>query len=119
MLQNKDIDKRDEGESGPPSRAETHRSQRPMAMHLCRHTSRPCLVGKATLGARLDALIVRNVPNVRKAVRWNSPFYGIEGLGWFLSYHVFTRYVRLTFFQGASLQPVPAGAGKDKDGALD
>ena len=70
---------------------------------------------KSDIGRRLDALIVRNVPNVRKAVRWNSPFYGIEGQGWFLSYHVFTRYVRVTFFQGASLQPVPAGAGKDKE----
>ena len=71
---------------------------------------------KSDIGRRLDALTVRNVPTVRKAVRWNSPFYGIEGQGWFLSYHVFTRYVRLTFFQGASLQPVPTGAGKDKDG---
>ena len=70
---------------------------------------------KRDLGRRLDALIVRNVPDVRKAVRWNSPFYGIEGQGWFLSYHVFTRYVKVTFFQGASLRPVPAGTGKDKD----
>ena len=71
---------------------------------------------KSDIGRHLDALIVRNVPTVFKAVRWNSPFYGIEGQGWFLSYHVFTRYVRLTFFKGASLQPVPVGAGKDKDG---
>ena len=70
---------------------------------------------KRDLGRRLDALIVRNVPDVRKAVRWNSPFYGIEGQGWFLSYHVFTRYVKVTFFQGASLRPVPPGSGKDKD----
>ena len=70
---------------------------------------------KYDIGRRLDALIVRNVPNVRKAVRWNSPFYGIEGQGWFLSYHVFTRYIKVTFFQGASLQPVPPGAGKIKD----
>ncbi len=70
---------------------------------------------KCDIGRRLDALIVRNVPNVRKAVRWNSPFYGIEGQGWFLSYHVFTRYIKVTFFQGASLQPVPPGAGKIKD----
>ena len=70
---------------------------------------------KSDVGRRLDNLIVRNVPNVRKAVRWNSPFYGIEGQGWFLSYHVFTRYVKVTFFQGALLQPVPPGAGKDKD----
>ena len=67
------------------------------------------------VGRRLDALVVRNVPDVRKVVRWNSPFYGIEGRGWFLSYHVFSRYVKVTFFQGASLRPVPAGAGKDKD----
>ena len=70
---------------------------------------------KSDLGRRLDALIVREVPNVRKAVRWNSPFYGIEGQGWFLSYHVLTCYVKVTFFQGASLRPVPPGSGKDKD----
>jgi hypothetical protein len=64
---------------------------------------------KCGLGKRLDALIVRNVPNVRKAVKWNSPFYGIEGRGWFLSFHVFTRCVKVTFFRGASLRPVPAG----------
>jgi hypothetical protein len=65
---------------------------------------------KSDLGKRLDALIVRNVPDVRKAVKWNSPFYGIEGQGWFLSFHVFTRYVKVTFFRGASLRPVPPGA---------
>src|SRR3954469_22532463 len=54
---------------------------------------------KRDIGTRLDALIVRNVPNVRKAVKWNSPFYGIEGQGWFLSFHVFTHYVKATFFQ--------------------
>ncbi len=70
---------------------------------------------KSDLGRRLDEIIVRTVPEVRKAVRWNSPFYGIEGQGWFLSYHVFTRYVKVTFLHGASLQPVPPGAGKDKD----
>lgn len=64
---------------------------------------------KSDLGKRLDALIVRNVPNVRKAVKWNSPFYGIEGQGWFLSFHVFTRYVKVTFFRGTSLRPVPPG----------
>lgn len=70
---------------------------------------------KSELGRRLDALIVQNAPNVRKAVRWNSPFYGIKGQGWFLSYHVFSRYVKVTFLQGALLQPEPPGAGKDKD----
>lgn len=69
---------------------------------------------KHDLGKRLDALIVRNVPNVRKAVKWNSPFYGIEGQGWFLSFHVFTRYVKVSFFSGTSLRPVPpGGTGKD------
>ena len=69
---------------------------------------------KRDIGKRLDALIVRSVPNVRKAVKWNSPFYGIEGQGWFLSFHVFTRYVKVTFFRGASLRPVPpGGTGKD------
>ncbi len=70
---------------------------------------------KSDLGRRLDELIVQTVPGVRKAVRWNSPFYGIEDQGWFLSYHVFTRYVKVTFFQGAALKPVPPGSGKDKD----
>jgi len=70
---------------------------------------------KRDVGKRLDALIVRNVPNVRKAVKWNSPFYGIEGQGWFLSFHVFTHYVKVTFFRGASLRPVPPGSSKIKD----
>ena len=64
---------------------------------------------KGNVGRRLDALIVRNVPGVRKAVKWNSPFYGIEGLGWFMSFHVFTRYVKVTFFSGTSLRPIPPG----------
>ena len=64
---------------------------------------------KRDVGRRLDALIVRNVPNVRKAVKWNSPFYGIEGQGWFLGVHTFTNYVKVTFFQGTSLRPVPPG----------
>ena len=67
---------------------------------------------KRDLGKRLDALIVRTVPNVRKAVKWNSPFYGTEAHGWFLSFHVFTRYVKVTFFAGTSLRPVPPGASK-------
>ena len=70
---------------------------------------------KRDVGRRLDALIVRNAPNVRKAVKWNSPFYGTEGLGWFLSFHVFTRYVKVGFFNGASLRPVPPGASKHED----
>ena len=69
---------------------------------------------KRDVGRRLDALIVGSVPNVRKAVKWNSPFYGIDGQGWFLSFHVFTRYVKLTFFRGAALQPMPPGASKHK-----
>ena len=59
-------------------------------------------------------LIVRTVPGVHKAVKWNSPFYGFEGEGWFLSFHVFTRYVKVTFFRGASLRPVPPGESKHK-----
>ena len=70
---------------------------------------------KSDVGRRLDELIVRNVPNVRKALRWNSPFYGIEGQGWFVSYHVFARYIKVTFLNGASLNPVPPGGGKDPD----
>jgi hypothetical protein len=69
---------------------------------------------KRDIGKRLDALIVRSVPNVRKAVKWNSPFYGLEGQGWFLSFHVFTRYVKVTFFRGTSLRPIPpGGTGED------
>jgi hypothetical protein len=69
---------------------------------------------KRGVGRRLDALIVRTVPGARKAVKWNSPMYGIEGQGWFLSFHVFTRYVKVTFFRGTSLRPVPpGGTGKD------
>jgi hypothetical protein len=67
------------------------------------------------VGKRLDALIVRTVPGVQKAVKWNSPFYGVAGRGWFLSFHVFTRYVKVTFFRGASLRPVPPGPSKDKN----
>ena len=70
---------------------------------------------KSDLARRLDEIIVRNVPEVRKAVRWNSPFYGVEGRGWFVSYHVFSRYVKVTFLNGASLDPVPSGGGKDPD----
>ena len=70
---------------------------------------------KGDIGRRLDDLIVRTVPGVRKAVRWNSPFYGLEGEGWFASYHCFTRCVRLTFLNGRSLRPVPPGSGKDPD----
>ena len=61
------------------------------------------------VGTRVDAIVTRTVPGVRKAVKWNSPFYGMEGGGWFLSFHVFTRYVKLTFFNGASLRPLPPG----------
>ena len=70
---------------------------------------------KRVVGKRLDALIVRHVPNVRKAVKWNSPMYGIEGRGWFLSFHVFTRYVKVTFFRGTSLRPLPPGASKHEE----
>jgi hypothetical protein len=71
---------------------------------------------KSDVGKRLDALIVRNVPNVRKAVKWNSPFYGIEGQGWFLGIHCFTKYIKVTFFRGSSLRPVPpGGTPKSKD----
>jgi hypothetical protein len=71
---------------------------------------------KRELGKRLDALIVRSVPQVRKAVKWNSPFYGLDGQGWFLSFHVFTHYVKVTFFHGLSLRPLPpGGTPKSKD----
>jgi hypothetical protein len=69
---------------------------------------------KRDVGKRLDALIVRTVPNVRKAVKWNSPLYGIEGQGWFMGFYTFTRYVKVTFFCGASLRPIPPVASKVK-----
>ena len=70
---------------------------------------------KRGVGRRLDALIVRTVPELRKAVKWNSPFYGIEGRGWFLSFHCFTNYVKVTFFRGASLRPLPPGESRHEE----
>ena len=70
---------------------------------------------KRDVGHRLDALIVRTVPDVRKAVKWNSPFYGIEDQGWFLSFHCFTKYVKVAFFRGASLRPLPPGESRHKE----
>src|SRR5262249_2640718 len=67
---------------------------------------------KSEVGRRLDALIVRTVPGVRKAVKWNSPFYGVEGQGWFLNLHCFTKYVKVAFFRGTSLRPLPPGESK-------
>ena len=69
---------------------------------------------KRDVGRRIDALIVRIVPGVRKAVKWNSPFYGVEDDVWFLSFHVFTKYVKVTFLNGASLSPLPPGESKHK-----
>lgn len=70
---------------------------------------------KRDVGRRLDAVITRTVPGVRKAVKWNSPFYGVEGQGWFLSFHCFAEYVKVAFFRGASLRPLPPGESKQKD----
>lgn len=70
---------------------------------------------KQAVGKRLDALIVRAVPGVRKAVRWNSPFYGVEGRGWFASTHALTKYVKVTFYKGTSLRPLPPG-GTERSG---
>ena len=70
---------------------------------------------KRAVGERLDAVVTRAVPDVRKAVKWNSPFYGVGGQGWFLSFHCYTRYVKVTFFKGAALDPKPPGASKHKD----
>lgn len=70
---------------------------------------------KRDVGCRLDALIVRTVPGVRKAVRWNTPFYGIEGQGWFLGFHCITKYVKVAFFRGTSLRPVPPVESKQKE----
>jgi hypothetical protein len=70
---------------------------------------------KRDVGRRLDELVVRSVPDLRKAVKWNSPFYGIEGQGWFLALHSFTHYIKVTFFRGTALRPLPPGASKVKD----
>ena len=69
---------------------------------------------KSEVGRRLDALIVRTIPGVHKAVKWNSPLYGIAGEGWFLGIHVFTRYIKVAFFRGSSLRPVPPGESKQQ-----
>jgi hypothetical protein len=70
---------------------------------------------KRDLGRQLDALIVRTLPGVRKAVKWNSPFYGVEEQGWFLSFHCFTKYIKVAFFRGTSLRPLPPGESKGKE----
>jgi hypothetical protein len=70
---------------------------------------------KGDIGRWLDSIIVRTVPGVRKAVKWNTPFYGIEGRGWFLGFHCLTKYVKVAFFRGTSLRPVPPGESKQKE----
>jgi hypothetical protein len=72
---------------------------------------------KRDIGRHLDALVVRTVPGVRKAVKWNSPFYGLadEDAGWFLSFHCFAKYVKVAFFRGASLRPLPPGESRQKE----
>ena len=70
---------------------------------------------KHDVGRQIDDLVVRTVPDVQKAVRWNSPFYGVDGQGWFLSFHCFTKYVKLTWLNGASLDPVPPVDSKHPD----
>lgn len=70
---------------------------------------------KSEAGARLDALIEATVPGVEKAVRWNSPFYGVPGQGWFLCFHCFNRYIKVTWFRGRQLDPVPPVGSKDPD----
>jgi hypothetical protein len=67
---------------------------------------------KSDVGRRFDAIVVRAVPRVRKAVKWNSPFYGVEGNGWFLSFHCFAKYIKVAFFHGTSLRPLPPGESK-------
>lgn len=70
---------------------------------------------KRAVGERLDAIIGRAVPGVQRAVKWNSPLYGVAGQGWFVGLHVFTRYVRITFFRGAALRPIPPGPSARPD----
>lgn len=68
---------------------------------------------KGEVGRRLDALVTRTLPDVRKAVRWNSPFYGVEGQGWFLTFHCITKYVKVAFLNGTSLRPMPPVESKN------
>jgi hypothetical protein len=70
---------------------------------------------KQDVGRRLDAIITRTLPDVNKAVKWNSPFYGVEDQVWFLSFHCFDKYVKVAFFRGASLRPIPPGESKQKN----
>ena len=70
---------------------------------------------KSDVGRRLDSVVARTVPDARKAVRWNSPFYGLEGQGWFLNFHCFAKYVKVAFFSGTSLDPLPPGESKDEN----
>jgi hypothetical protein len=71
---------------------------------------------KRDIGRQLDALIVRTVPGVHKAVKWNTPFYGVEDQGgWFIAFHCFTKYVKVTFFRGTSLRPLPPGESRHKE----
>jgi hypothetical protein len=67
---------------------------------------------KRGVGQRLDAVITKAVPKLQKSVKWNSPFYGVEGMGWFLSFHVYTQYVKVAFFSGTALKPMPPGESK-------
>ena len=69
---------------------------------------------KSDVGRRLDSIVVRTAPDVRKAVRWNSPFCGVEGQGWFLNFHCFAKFVTVAFFSGTSLDPLPPGESKDE-----
>jgi hypothetical protein len=70
---------------------------------------------KRDVGRRLDVLITRAVPDARKAVKWNSPFYGVEGQGWFLSFHCYTKYIKVAFFRGAALRPPPPVTSKSEN----
>ena len=94
-----------------PSDREDRRRRPPVQAYIADMPGR-----KRDVGRRLDALIARTVPGVRKAVKWNSPLYGIEGQGWFLGIHCFTKYVKVAFFRGTSLRPVAAPQTCPRDG---
>ena len=70
---------------------------------------------KRDVGRQLDSLITRTVPKVHKAVKWNSPFYGVDDQGWFLSFHCYTHYIKVAFFRGVLLRPLPPGESKQKE----
>ena len=104
--------------SRPSSQAATRRSRRPTATPPCRPTSRPCRAGNATSGAASTRSSCAPSPACARRSNGTRRFYGVEGQGWFLGIHCFTKYVKVAFFRGTSLRPVPPGESKQQGRAL-